>query len=136
VLTHRSDEVVRCQYGGGSRGGGRRRRRRGARGWLSLPAAGADDADELHGDLLHSRNGGGLLSDGGLGVDDANVGENIPRQPPTVEVIRLWRIAVRHVKGREWSGERGETRRGRVLVVVRGGEGRVVVSCRGRTGIS
>jgi hypothetical protein len=88
---------------GRSRGRRRRRRRRAERPRLG---AAAEDAGELRRELLHGGGGGlgrGLGADG-LGVGDANVGEDLPRQPAAVEVVRLGREAVRHEGGREGEG--------------------------------
>jgi hypothetical protein len=67
------------------------------RAWSHLLAA--EDAREVRRDVLDGNSGGG----GRGGVDDANVGEDLPRQPPPVEVVHVRREAVGH--GR--SGARG-----------------------------
>ena len=82
-----------------ARGGdGRRRRWRGRRKPAHLAPA-AEDAGELRRELLHAGGLGRGVRDG-LGVDDANVGEDLPGQPATVEVVGLGREAVRHGRGR------------------------------------
>jgi hypothetical protein len=43
-----------------------------------LAVAGADDVNKLHGDLLHGGGGFlGLRGDGGIRINDANVGEDL-----------------------------------------------------------
>lgn len=99
--------------GDGRSGGRRRLRRRAERPRLG---AAAEDAGELRRELLHGGGGGGLgrgLGADGLGVGDANVGEDLPRQPAAVEVVRLGREAVRHEGGREGEGAHWHWQAGR-----------------------
>jgi hypothetical protein len=51
----------------------------------------------VHRDVLDG--GGGRRGGDRGGVDDANVGEDLPRQPPPVEVVHFQREAVGHGEG-------------------------------------
>lgn len=91
-------ELVVVRGGGG--GGGRRR-------GGGLAGAAAEDAGKVHGEALDGGGGRGRVAV----VGEANVVEDLLRQPPPVQVVHLQRVALRHERVARARGGRGWRRR-------------------------